>query len=56
MGKQRRTRLFAAVKRSINKNDPRLPENVKKNEEKEKKKNEVKIVTKTPSSLFFKYF
>lgn len=56
MGKQRRTRLFAAVKRTVSKNDARLKENVEKNEEKEKKKNEVRVVEKTPTALFFKYY
>lgn len=56
MGKQRRTRLFAAVKRTISKNDPRLKENVEKNEEQQKKKNEVRVVEKTPTALFFKYY
>lgn len=57
MGKQKKTRKFAAVKRMLNPKDQRLKSNQKKAAEKQKKKeeNETRTVTKASSQLFFRY-
>mmetsp|Transcript_2935 Transcript_2935/g.3353 ORF Transcript_2935/g.3353 Transcript_2935/m.3353 type:complete len:199 (-) Transcript_2935:79-675(-) len=58
MGKQKKTRRFAQVKRMLNPNDSRLKENkkkLKKREEKKKKEAAPRHVEKAVSALFFKY-
>lgn len=55
MGKAKRTKVFAAVKRMISPYDNRKKENQKKSDELEKKKKEILQVAENPSSLFFKY-
>lgn len=58
MGKAKKTRQFAAVKRMISPKDSRLEQNKKKEKEKREKKDKEKAprhVEKTPSALFFEY-
>ena len=58
MGKAKRTRKFAAVKRMLNPNDLRLKKNQEKQkakEEKRRKEQAPRHVEQTPSALFFKY-
>ncbi|CED84263.1 Predicted nucleic-acid-binding protein, contains PIN domain [Phaffia rhodozyma] len=57
MGKAKKTRKFAAVKRMINPADPRLKVNAEKAAKKaaEAKEAEKKVVTQAPSSLFLSH-
>jgi U3 small nucleolar RNA-associated protein 24 len=57
MGKAKKTRKFAEVKRMISPNDARLKENQKKVEDKKKKAAaaEVHHVDQTPSAMFFSH-
>ena len=54
MGKQRKTRQFAQVKRMINPKDPRIAGPMIEKEKKGKKKAElVRHIERAPSSMFF---
>ncbi|KAL1916236.1 uncharacterized protein VTP21DRAFT_5853 [Calcarisporiella thermophila] len=57
MGKAKKTRKFADVKRLINPNDTRLKDNKEKQKKKEeeKEKSLVRNIPQVASSLFFKY-
>eukprot|EP01099_Mayorella_cantabrigiensis_P006331 TRINITY_DN523_c0_g2_i2.p1 TRINITY_DN523_c0_g2~~TRINITY_DN523_c0_g2_i2.p1 ORF type:complete len:218 (-),score=45.78 TRINITY_DN523_c0_g2_i2:181-834(-) len=56
MGKVKKTRKFAEVKRLINPRDARLKRNeVKEKKKEEKKDDETKNIPQYPSSLFFRY-
>ncbi|XP_046847506.1 rRNA-processing protein FCF1 homolog [Xenia sp. Carnegie-2017] len=58
MGKARKTRKFAAVKRMISTNDPRIKNRENEKRKKTKKKNddeEVKHIEQVSSALFFQY-
>ena len=58
MGKAKKTRKFAAVKRLVSTKDTRLKANqekAKKDEEKKKKALAVRHVDQTPSTMFFQY-
>ncbi|KAI9028523.1 Fcf1-domain-containing protein [Hyaloraphidium curvatum] len=57
MGKAKKTRKFAEVKRMLNPNDARLKANQKKLDDKEKKEKEaaVRHVPQVASSMFFRY-
>lgn len=58
MGRTKKTKKFAQVKRLINPNDLRLKDGQKKQEEKkelQKAKNAVRSIPKMPSCMFFKH-
>lgn len=55
MGKAKKTRKFAEVKRLLNPKDVKPPKEKAKEAAKAKKKDEVRHVEKTSSALFFKY-
>jgi len=57
MGKQKKARKFAAVKRIISSKDMRLAENQKKEKDKKKREEEgtVRHIQQESSALFFKY-
>ena len=51
MGKMRKTRQFAQVKRMINPNDPRITQGIEK--KKSKKSELVRHIPRAPSTMFF---
>eukprot|EP00798_Chlamydomonas_sp_ICE-L_P010390 gene10390-8332_t len=55
MGKQKKTRKFAEVKRMMNPKELKKPDERKPKGDKKKKEDEVRYVEKASSALFFKH-